>query len=113
MADTTTFIIKRHDTLPSLTATLKNFLGLAIDLTNTSVFFTMRDATTGAVKIDTQPCVIVSGIAGIVSYPWTTTDTDDSGEFMGEFEIEYTSGKMTVPTIDSLTVVILEDFNDN
>jgi hypothetical protein len=108
----TTFIIKRHDTLPILTAVLKDSSDVVLNLENTTVLFTMKDISTGDIKIDTQPCTIVSASSGIISYSWVATDTDTAGEYLGEFEIEYETGKMTVPTEDALAIVILEDYNN-
>lgn len=109
---TSTFIIKRHDTLPVLTAVLKDANEEVINLTDTSVYFTMKNIDTDSVKIDTKLCSITNATSGIVQYTWEETDTDTAGEYLGEFEIVYDSGKMTIPTVDSLVIVILEDYNN-
>ncbi len=120
---TTTIYLKRHDLRPALDMQLKDGAGVALDVstdTATSVLFIMKDSTTGAVKVEAA-CTLLdaddveqsAGYDGKVRYQWLSGDTDTAAVYLGEFEITYTDGqKLTVPTVDVLAIVILEDYNN-
>ena len=113
MAGRTKFM-KRHDTRPFLDVTLKQSDGTAIDLSSVSgVTFTMKDSAANSIKVNRGACSIVSATAGSVRYSWTSSDTDTAGAYLGEFEIAYANGdKMTVPTSGTLSIVVLEDYDN-
>lgn len=110
----TIFYIKRHDTLPHLIVRLKNELDIPLDLaTNSpSVYFTMKNSSTGALSISANPCSILIPEQGIVRYTWQVGDTAVAGDFSGEFEVVYSYGKFTVPTEKTFTILIIEDYNN-
>jgi len=103
--------IKRHDTLPGLGVTLKTYDGTPINLTDATVLLTLKSASSNAILFD-KPCQIIDAEAGTLIYLWGSTDTNTSGEYFAEFEITNASGKLTVPTIEIFTVVIIDDLND-
>jgi hypothetical protein len=114
MASSTIFM-KRHDTRPFLDVTLKQSDGTAIDLSLSvsGVTFTMKDSAANTIKVNRGVCSIVSAAAGSVRYSWTSSDTDTAGAYLGEFEIAYSGGdKLTVPTSGTLSIVILEDYDN-
>ena len=85
------FIIKKHDTLPSLTIKIK-----ARDCINAEVSFNLSAVTActfsmvdegGGLKISSSQAQITSASAGTVQYYWTTDDTDTVGQYKGEFEL--------------------------
>jgi hypothetical protein len=120
---TTTVYLKRHDLRPALDMQLKDGDANALNVSTaiaTSVTFIMKDIATGTVKVEAactllEPTDITkaNGYDGRVRYQWLSGDTDTADTYLGEFEILYTDGqKLTVPTVDVLAIVILEDFNN-
>jgi hypothetical protein len=102
------FIIKQNDTLPTLTAVLKDANGTVVDLTNCTVTFKMGSEI--ATKTSAA-AAITSATQGGVSYQWSATDTDTAGVYLGEFEVVQASGlKETYPNNEPFRVVIRQDF---
>ncbi|KKM74483.1 hypothetical protein LCGC14_1399950, partial [marine sediment metagenome] len=68
----TTIKMKRNDTQPFLDIKLKDNSTDYADLTvsGLAVTFTMKDSETDEIKVDQQPCQIISGIIGSIRYPW-------------------------------------------
>ena len=90
------FIIKKHDTLPSLTIKIK-----ARDCINAEVSFNLSQAQ------------ITSASAGTVQYYWTTDDTDTVGQYKGEFELLFNDGnKLSIPSLGYIDINIVSDLND-
>jgi hypothetical protein len=109
MAD---FTIKRNDLLPVLEAILKDADGNPVDLTNaTACDFHMRLESTQAMKITDGSCTFdADRLTGKVSYPWTGTDTDTEGVFLGEFSVTWTGGKeQSFPSTGYINIEITED----
>lgn len=105
------FTIKRHDTRPSLSATLKRD-GVAIDLTTaTSVKIILKPQGGGSNVIGT--CVVVTPASGIIRYDWIAADTAVAGTYDCEFEINWGAGnKETVPNTAEKTVDIRADLDN-
>jgi len=102
------FIIKQNDTLPTLTAVLKDSTGTVVDLTNCSVTFKMGSEI--ATKTNSA-ALITSATGGGVKYQWTASDTDTAGIYLGEFEVVKPDGlKETFPNSEPFRVVIRQDF---
>ncbi len=91
-----TFNIKVGDTKPVLQATLKDGAGNAVNLTGTTVKFSMRDVQSTTIKRDKGTVVLTDAANGIVTYSWVTADTDTVGTYLGEFEV--TDGSSDVET---------------
>jgi hypothetical protein len=103
MAD---FTIKRGDRRPILEATLTDEDG-PIDLTSAaSVKLLLKS---GATTVD-GACVVVSAVAGTVSYTWGATDTLIVGAYDAEFEITWSTGIVeTVPNDSYFSVEFVQD----
>lgn len=102
------FTIKKDDLEPALNATLVAVDGgAALDLTTASgVTFRMwkQRATGGAYKVN-RAASIVSAIAGTVRVNWQAGDTDEVGDFLGEFVVTWAGGRpQTIPTAGALHV---------
>jgi len=103
-----TFTIKQGDTLPTLVATLKNPLGVPVNLTNSTVTFRMADIN-GTVKISSA-VTEVDFSNGRVSYIWSESDTAEAGNFRAEFEVVNEQGKKeTYPNTQPITISIVRD----
>ena len=87
------FIIKRNDTLPALQICLidRGCLGgkepFNLDGV-TGATFTMASSC-GDYKIFGKDAQIVSYSAGTIQYNWSADDTNESGRFLGEFQLLY------------------------
>ena len=104
-----TFYIKQSDLLPLLRATLKDGAGVAVNLTGSTVVFSMRDLIANTLKINEAAVTIITPASGIVEYTWVTANTDTAGTFTGEFEVTDTGGKpLTFPNsrANQLLIVI-------
>ena len=101
------FVIKRHDRLPVIQATLSADLTTAV-----SVDFIMRPAGGGTVKVNAA-ATVVDAAAGIVEYQWLAVDTDTAGEFEAEWEVHWGSSRtQTFPTLEYHTIEILADLDN-
>jgi len=105
------FNIKRNDTLPSITATVKDSSGNAVDLTGATVKFLMYRE--GTEKVNDSAIIKSPPTDGIVRYDWKTGDTDTEGEYKAEFEIDFgASGKFTAPNNTYIFVKVYEDLDN-
>ncbi len=102
------FYLKQDDELPVLTAILKN--GEAIlDLTDCTVVMRFRKVNEdGAVVFGRDLTVDADPTTGSVTYQWVSEDTEEEGEFEGEFVITYPDGSnLTVPNDGYFNFTIL------
>lgn len=93
-------------------------------LQDSTVTFSMKDGTTGLLKISKAPANIVSAMNGsceekiILQYKWKEKDTKTPGTYIGWFEIsfngnlasegvEYPEGNLIVPIEEPLKIVVL------
>jgi hypothetical protein len=106
------FKIKRHDRYPSITATLLDGDGAAIDLSGCTVTFLMREQTAASLTVNAA-ATVVSAAAGTVRYDWLAADVDTAGRYYCEWQITYPdTKKMTVPTSGYDLVIIEEDLDN-
>ena len=111
------FKIKRKDTRPRYVVPLvDNFeeVGEApIDLTTLEkVFFIMRTKGEegGEPEIKEEAEVLGDPKDGVVQYTWQTGDTDTTGNFNVEFELQWEDGGIeTVPNESFFEVVVVAD----
>jgi hypothetical protein len=113
----TPFEIKESDSRPTYIAVLKSSFGLVgeapINLTTaTGVKFIMRDVNLSdddPPKVDSA-MTITDAVNGIVSYTFTTTDTDTSGTYNVEFQITWSDGGIeTIPNNSYLQLIVYDD----
>jgi hypothetical protein len=111
MADPDITVV-RGDTLPTLTV---QFLGdddrpLVLDTIDTQVFFHMREVDGDESMVATGGCAIVNAPLGIVNFDWFPDALVVAGEYAGEFEVVYVSGRrLTIPTIGKLRLHVPDD----
>lgn len=102
------FVIRKGDRLPALTATLTDSAGTAVSLSGGTVRLTMTEVGGTTPKIDNASVTVVSATAGTVSYSWAAADTNTTGLYFAEFEFTNASSlERTFPNPDFLMVHIL------
>ncbi len=104
------FPIKRNDLRPRWRAQL-TANGDPVDFTTAVAarFIMKKDAN---VKIDRALMTFVDAAAGIVEYAWTGTDTDTSGAFNAEVEVDWggtPAEYQTFPSTGYFAVLINDD----
>ncbi len=84
------------DTRPALNVILKDGNGTVVDVTGLTIVFTMRRRRDRTRKVDRRSVTINDGSAGDVEYRWQTdgADTDEPGEYVGEFEVDFGSSSI-------------------
>jgi len=112
------FSIKAGDLVPSITATLEDENGLAIDIQDAIVTFvlTLRIAESGEVIEAAEPTVEAAAenlqvageeaTNGQVEYLWAEGDTDIPGGYRGEWRVEFADGPGTFPNNRYLSIEI-------
>ena len=89
--------LTQGDTLPVVFESFRDADGNPVATnTVTSVTFTLKNRSTGAVPVNQAACTIASsGSDGLVCQ-WApgATDLDTAGEYDGELKIQFTSGKV-------------------
>lgn len=102
------FVIRKGDRLPALTATLTDSAGTAVNLTGGTVKLTMRILGGTTNKIDNASVTVVSATAGTVSYAWAAADVNTTGLYHAEFEFTNASAlERTFPNPDFIMVHVL------
>ena len=107
-----TFYIKQNDTASFITRDLKDAFGSPVNVTGSSVVFSMRVKPAGTMKITRQAGVIVNAGIGRVRYEWASdgSDTNTADEYEGEFQVTYANGKIqTFPNDGHIPIVITDD----
>ena len=111
------FIIKRNDTLPALQVNLIDrgclFEKQAFNLSGvTAVTFSMVETSCDFHKISLKTAQIACVSGGTLQYNWVAEDTDESGNFLGEFEMIFSGGgKLSVPQQGGIQIEITDDIN--
>ena len=108
------FTMKRHDTMPLMRLAVTNATtGLPFDFSGASVVRFYMYSKNGDPKVQAAATMEGGPTSGILQYAWVGGDTDEAGEFSGEFEVDYGGGKkITMPNTGVLTIRILEDLNN-
>lgn len=109
------FVIKRNDTLPALIANVIDkgelYQKLPLDLSNvTAVTFSMMNQDCDYIKIASKTTQITCASGGTIQYNWDADDTNESGNYLGEFELFFNDGKkMSLPPIGGIKILITDD----
>ena len=105
-----TFFIKQNDTTPALSVFLQDARGRPINLTGATIVFHMRLESDLSVKISGGSVTTVSATQGNVSYTFSASDTDTSGNYQAEFQVTFSGGAVeTFPNDDYIKVIITDD----
>lgn len=118
------FLIKQHDTQPSLAATLSDDSGPIVIPGGATVSFVMRRADDAcgcscedgesaprpAVKVN-RAAVVVNGALGQVRYDWAVGDTDAAGDFSGEFKVSVAGAITTYPSSSYIPITVTQDLS--
>lgn len=86
-----TLSLWKDNLLPSLTDTI-TANGTAVNLTGSSVTFSMRNSESAAMKVTGASATVVTPASGTVRYDWTADDVDTVGDFECWWTV-VTSGK--------------------
>jgi len=104
--------LKQNDTRPYLKIKLVDEDGNNVDLTSATVTFTMRNRSTGTVKVNAGSCTVTSASAGEVEYRWGSTDLNTVGVYDGEFQITFGDASiLTLPANEYIEVEISDDLS--
>ncbi len=106
------FYLKRNDTDSELQVTLKDADGAAVDVTGATIVFTMFKKGRANPKVNKASVTLTNASSGIVTYSWVAADTNEAGEFLGEFQVTYAGSRIqTFPNReeDRLIVIIRKD----
>ena len=92
------FVIGQGDTAPALSGTAQNADKSAIDLTGlTSATFVMESEVSGGIQVSAAAAVTAAA-TGKMKYVWASGDTDLAGDYLGYFDLVFSSGtKERVP----------------
>ena len=110
------FRIKKHSTLPNLQISLIAETHLTrqkeYNLSDFSAAtFSMSDDC-GTIKIYNQPAQITCISGGTIQYNWTPDNTDEPGNYLGEFTLHHKlGGTLTVPQIGGVRIEVLKSIN--
>lgn len=105
-----THYMARNDLLPSLTVTCSYADGTPVDLsTATNPKFFMRDArdASAAPKVDAS-ATVSDGANGVLTYAWSSGDTDTAGTYLAEFEVQIGGRRLTIPNGPQLMRVVVK-----
>ena len=104
------FYIKQNDTAPSIEAVLTDSTGRAKSLILASQINFNMSTEEGSSLISLGTASIINATKGIVSYPWQTGDTSNTGIHNAEFQVTYTNGQIeTFPNSGYIKVIIREE----
>ena len=105
------FNIKQNDTSPTLSVVIADSDGTAIDLTGASVQFKRRAVNSSTLKVNASAS-ITNASNGAVSYTFSSSNTDTSGLFQGEFQVTFSGGAIeTFPNAEYISINILDDLD--
>jgi hypothetical protein len=111
------FTIKRNDTLPNLIVNVIDrgclYEKQSFSLSGvTGVTFSMLNTDCDYHKISLKEAQIQCVSGGTIQYIWDPEDTNESGNYLGEFELTFTGGgKMSIPQIGGINIEIVDDIS--
>ena len=109
------FIVKRNDTLPTITVDVTDEAGDAVDFTDvqSTTFRMYTDTDDRTETVNASANIVTPATDGSVEYGWQVGDTADAGEFLAEFSLTFIDGsKLTVPHDGYIHVKVIPDLDD-
>ena len=103
-----TFYLKTGDTLPHLEAVLSDDEDNPINLEGASARLRLHEPRGGGVALESLASV-VDAEEGIVRYDWNDGDTDETGRFRLDFEVEYANGDSETFPSDGYHDLVISD----
>ncbi len=96
-----------------MTKTLQDFNETAKDITGATVRFHMRKKNTLDNVVDAA-ATISDAANGVVQYAFQAADTDEAGDFLGEFEVTYAGGVIQrFPNPGHIQIKITQDLDSS
>ncbi len=108
-----TFYLKKNDLQPFYRAQVKDSDGAAVDITGATIYCTMK-SDAGVIKINRQTTgiYITAAASGQFEYRWQSGDTNTTGRYSIEFEVNPAGGgKFTVPVKEQAIILIKESLD--
>ena len=104
--------LKKNDLQPYYFGKVTDSFGSAVNITGKTIYCTMKNLSTGTLKINRQNSgiSITDGLNGLFEYHWQAGDTDTVGKYTIEFEVG--PDKFTVPKRPNDAVVLILDSLD-
>lgn len=103
---------KRNDTRPYLKIKVTDEDGNNVDLTGSTITFTMRNRSDATIKVNAGSCTITSATAGEVEYRWASSDLDTAGIYDGEFSIVFPGPTtLTLPSNNYIEIEVEADLS--
>ena len=104
------FEIKRNDRRPHYRVQLLAN-DVPVDITTAvATKFTMKDATSGVVKVNKETMTVIDAALGIVEHVWLAAHTDASGTYNAEVEVDWGGAvTQTFPSKGYLTITVYDD----
>jgi hypothetical protein len=111
------FNIKKKSTLPYIEVDVikdgrndYNFIGT--DLTDSTIYFYMKDVETGVYKI-AKASATFSSDNNSIYYQFSKKNTGNVGRYEGEFKIETDQGIIDLPLKEKLFINVLDSFSNS
>ena len=104
--------IKRGDTRPHFDVALEDLKGRPVNLTGSTITFSMRDASTDVLKVNAATCTILNSHRGECRHSWLSENTDTAGTYEGEFNVvDKDSRSQTFPSDGFVLIHVTESMN--
>lgn len=110
-----TLYLKKNDMQPYYYAQAKDSSGNPINLDGATILCSMGPAAGGTLKINRSGSGITidNEASGLFHYAWQSGDTNATGKYYIEFEINPAAGgKFTIPAISKDACVVISDSLD-
>ena len=102
-----------NSTDPSIAVQFVDSVGSAINLeTASTIFFKLGTNDNQFTPVFSGLAVVTGSTTGKVQYRWTTSDTNRSGLYLGEFRTTFNDNSiLTLPSDNSLVIKINKDYD--
>lgn len=99
--------VKQNDTKNTIKAVLYDKNRKPVDVTDAKVRFLMSKG--GEIRVDNE-AIITDAKNGVVIYPFSEGDLQESGTHQAEFEVTYEDFRIeTFPTINYIPIIVMKD----